>query len=256
MRTLLAVLKKELIIIFSSSIFYGAAFIFLLISGFSFWRGVSQYGMLCLQSSQTPYLSGMLNLTDMVVQPFFLDTTIILLLMIPLISMRIYAEEKKSGTIELLFTYPVSGLVVLCGKFLAALLVLWILLAATLLPFLVLNHFGQLDWGVLFTGYLGLILLSAGFLAMGIFTSALVENQIVAAAASFGTLFLLLLISWAKNMTGPLMSAVLEHISLADRLIPFTQGILDTRPIIYYLVFTFFWLFLTLRYLNSRQWRG
>jgi len=256
MRALLAVLKKEWTIIFSSSIFYGAAFIFLLISGFSFWAGVSQYGIACLQSSQNPYLAGILNLTDRVVQPFFLDTAIILLLMIPLISMRIYAEEKKTGTIELLFTYPVSDLVVLCGKFLAALLVLWILLATTLLPFLILNLFGQLDWGVLSTGYLGLILLSAGFLAMGIFTSALVENQIVAAAISFGALFLLLLISWAKSVTGPLMGAVLEHLSLADHLMPFTQGVLDTRPIIYYLIFTFFWLFLALRYLNSRHWRG
>lgn len=256
MRTLLAVLKKEITIAFGSSIFYGAAFIFLLISGFSFWASISHYGMTGLQSAQNPYLANRLNLTDMVVQPFFLDTTFILLLIIPLISMRLYAEEKKSGTIELLFTYPVSDFVVLGGKFLAALLVLWILLAITLLPFLILNFFGQLDWGVLFAGYLGLILLSAGFLAMGVFTSALVENQIVAAAVSFGALFLLFLISWAKSMTGPLMRAFLEHLSLADHLIPFTQGILDTRHIIYYLIFTFFWLFLTLRYLNARQWRG
>lgn len=256
MRSLLAVLKKECTIIFSSSIFYGTAFIFLLISGFSFWASVSDYSITGLQSSQNPYLSSTLNLTDRIVQPFFLDTAIILLLMIPLISMRIYAEEKKTGTIELLFTYPVSDLVVLCGKFLAALLVLLILLATTLLLFLVLNRFGQLDWGVLFTGYLGLILLSSGFLSMGIFTSALVENQVVAAAISFGTLFLLLLIGWAKSVTGPLMSVVLVHLSLADHFMPFTKGILDTRPIIYYLIFTFFWLFLTLRYLNSRHWRG
>jgi ABC-2 type transport system permease protein len=256
MKTMLALLKKELTITFSSSIFYGAAFIFLIISGFSFWANVSHFGLASLQAAQNPYLAGMLNLTDMVVQPFFLDTAIVLLLMIPLISMRLYAEEKKAGTIELLFTYPISDRAVLCGKFLAAFLVLLILLTGTLLPFLVLSRFGQLDWGVLFTGYLGLTLLAAGFLAMGIFTSALVENQVVAAAISFGTLFLLLLIGWAKSVTGPLLGAILEHLSIADHLTPFVKGLLDTRHIIYYLVFTLFWLFLTLRYLNSRYWRG
>lgn len=256
MRTLLALLKKEWTVTFGSSIFYATAFIFFLISGFSFWAGVSQYAMAGLQSSQKLFLSGTLNLTDMVVQPFFLDTTIVLLLMIPLISMRLYAEEKKSGTIELLFTYPVSDQMVLCGKFLAALLVLLVLLAGTFLYFLILARFGRLDWGVIFTGYLGLILLAAAFLSLGLFTSALAENQIVAAAVSFGILFLLLLISWAKNMVNPFLAAVLEHLSLADHLIPFSQGILDTRHILYDLIFTFFWLWLTLRCLNSRQWRG
>jgi ABC-2 type transport system permease protein len=256
MRPLLAVLKKEWIVLFGSSIFYTAAFVFLLLSGFSFWASVSDYAVTELQSSANPSLAGLLNLTDRVVQPFFLDTAIILLLIIPLISMRIYAEEKKSGTLELLFTYPLSDRTVLCAKFLAALMMLLLLLAGTLPAFLALNHFGRLDWGVMLTGYTGLVLLGAAFLAMGIFTSALAENQVVAAAVSFGILFLLLLISWAKSMAGPLLRSVLEHLSLADHLTPFSSGLLDSRHILYYLLFTFFWLWLTLRILNSRRWRG
>ena len=119
MRPLVAIFKKEVFITFASPIFYAAAFIFLVLSGYFFYSNTAYFSMLSLQAMSNPMLTEKLNLTDMVVKPFFGDLAIILLLMLPLITMRLYAEEKKTGTIELLFTYPVSDLAALAGKFCA-----------------------------------------------------------------------------------------------------------------------------------------
>jgi len=256
MRGVTGVLKKELIIIFSSPIFYAAAFIFLIVSGYFFYSNTAYLNLLSLQAGRNPYLAGRLNLSDVIVKPFFGDLAIILLLMLPLITMRLYAEEKKSGTIELLFTYPVSDMAVLTGKFLAAMLTILTMLAGTIPNMLILETFGSLEWGVVVSGYLGSILISGSFIALGIFTSSLTENQIVAGVISFGALLLFWAIGWAGAFTGPSLGAILEHISLITHLDTFIKGLLDTRDIVFYILFIFFWLFLTLRFLNSRFWRG
>jgi ABC-2 type transport system permease protein len=212
--------------------------------------------MLSLQSMGNPMLTEKLNLTDMVVKPFFGDLSIILLLMIPLITMRLYAEEKKTGTIELLFTYPVSDLAALAGKFCATLFVLITLLAGTLPFLIILESFGTLEWGIVISGYFGIILLGGSFIALGTFTSSLTENQIVAAVISFGALLLFWILGWAGAITGPVLGKILSHISIIKHLESFTSGLLDSRDVVFYALFIFFWLFLTLRYLTSRYWRG
>jgi ABC-2 type transport system permease protein len=256
MRQIAAVFNKELSIAFSSPIFYAATFIFLVISGYFFWSNTAFFAYRSLQAARNPYLSEGLNLSDMVVKPFFGDIPVILLLMIPLITMRIYAEEKKSGTVELLFTYPVSDLAALVGKFSATLLVLLAMLACTLPYLIILETFGTLEWGVIATGYLGIVLLGASFISLGIFTSCLTENQIVAAVLSFGSLLLFWVFGWSKAITGPILGSVLEHISIISHLNSFVTGLIDTRDVLFYFFFTVFWLFLTLRFLNSRYWRG
>ena len=195
-------------------------------------------------------------MSDMVIIPLFGDLSTILLLMLPLITMRLYAEEKKVGTVELLFTYPISDLSVLMGKFFATMLVLLTMLAGTIPYLIILEVFGTLEWGVVISGYLGMILLGGSFVALGIFTSSLTENQIVAAVLSFGALLLFWVMGWTTNISGPFLAAVLDYISIVRHLDPFTIGLIDTRGIIFYVSFMFFWLFLTLRFLNSRYWRG
>ena len=153
MRAIVAIFKKELSITFASPIFYSSAFIFLVLSGYFFFSNTAYFGSLSLQAMSNPMLAEKLNLTDMVVKPFFGDLSVILLLMLPLITMRLYAEEKKSGTIELLFTYPLSDLAVLAGKFCATLLVLITMLAGTIPYLIILESFGTLEWGVVISGY-------------------------------------------------------------------------------------------------------
>jgi ABC-2 type transport system permease protein len=256
MRGIIAIFKKELSVTFSSPIFYAGTFIFLLLSGYFFYSNAAVFSLLSFQARGNPFLSEKLNLSDMLVTPLFGQLSIVLLLMLPLLTMRTYAEEKKLGTIELLFTYPVSDLAVLSGKFLACIFILLTMLSGTIPSLLLLESFGNLDWGVIFSGYLGVVLMGASFIALGIFMSSLTENQIIAAVLSFGFLLLFWLIGWAKVIAGPEFGPVLEQISLVVHLDGFIRGLIDTRDVVFYLIFMSFWLFLTLRVLNSRFWRG
>jgi ABC-2 type transport system permease protein len=256
MKGILAVFRKELSVTFSSPIFYASTFVFLLISGYFLYSNAALFTLLSFQAKANPFLSEKLNLSDMIVKPFFGQLSIVLLLMLPLVTMRTYAEEKKLGTIELLFTYPISDLACLTGKYLACVFVLLSMLSGTIPSLLLLEAFGNLDWGVVLAGYLGVILMAASFIALGIFMSSLTENQIIAAVLSFGFLLLFWLIGWAKVIAGPDAGPILEHLSIVVHLDGFIKGLIDTRDVVYYLVFIFFWLFLTLRFLQSRFWRG
>jgi ABC-2 type transport system permease protein len=256
MRGIMAVFKKEITIAFSSPIFYAATFIFMVVSGYFFYTNAMIYTIRSFQAGQNPFLAERLNLSDFVVKPFFGDMAIVLLLMLPLITMRSYAEEKKMGTIELLFTYPISDGAVLAGKFAASMFTLLTMLVGTLLPLILLETFAHLDWGLILSGYLGILLLGASFIALGIFTSSLTENQIIAAVLSFGAFLLFWVIGWAKSFAGPTLGSILEHLSIVVHLDSFVRGLIDSRDLVFYLVFIFFWLFVTLRFLNTRFWRG
>jgi ABC-2 type transport system permease protein len=256
MRGIMAVFKKEITVTFSSPIFYAATFIFMVVSGYFFYTNAMIYTIRSFQAGQNPFLAERLNLSDFVVKPFFGDMAIVLLLMLPLITMRAYAEEKKMGTIELLFTYPISDGAVLAGKFAASMFTLLTMLMGTLLPLILLETFAHLDWGLILSGYLGILLLGASFIALGLFTSSLTENQIIAAVLSFGAFLLFWIIGWAKSFAGPPLGSILEHISIVVHLDSFVRGLIDSRDLVFYLVFIFFWLFVTLRFLNTRFWRG
>ncbi len=256
MKGALAVFKKEAYSIFASPIFYASSFIFFVVAGYFFYSDTLYFSILSFQATNDPFLSEKLNLTSMVVTPFFGDLSTILLLMLPLITMRLYSEERKSGTIELLFTYPLSDVGTLLGKYLATLVVLLIMLIGTLPYMVILEVFASLDWGVVASGYIGVFLLGAGFISLGIFTSSLTENQIVAAVLSFGALLIFWALVWAKSYLGPVAGHAVELISIVTHLEPFTRGLVNTKHIVYYGVFVFFWLFMTIRFLKMRYWRG
>jgi len=192
----------------------------------------------------------------MVIRPFLMDVSIVLLLISPLLTMRLYAEERKSGTIELLFTYPVSDLSTLLAKFLAVLSAFLIILAGTLPGMFLLGYVGDPNWKALLCGYLGVALLGGAFLALGLFTSSLTQNQIVAAVLSFGALLMFWIIGWLKNLVDPGMARFVEYISITRHFESFTKGVLDTRDLIYYLLFIVLFLFFTLRQMESYRWRG
>jgi len=180
----------------------------------------------------------------------------VLLFVMPLLTMRLFSEEKKSGTIELLLTYPVTDLAVLFGKFLAAALLLLVMLAGTL-PFVVLLFaIGDPDPGTLLSGYLGLLLMGAAFMALGIFISSLTENQIIAATVSFGSALLFWVLSWSSTLSGEKVGAVLRQLSILEHLESFNKGILALSDLSFFVLFIAFFLFLTLRSLETQRWRG
>ena len=170
--------------------------------------------------------------------------------------MRLFAEERRSGTIELLLTYPVRDGAVLVGKYLAALALYGLMLAGTLLYPLMIAYFARLDWGAVLTGYIGLVLLGATFIAVGLFASSLTENQIVASIISFGVLLMLWVVGWSADYVGGAWGKVLSDLSIIEHFDNFAKGVLDTKDVVYYLGFVTLALFLSLRSLEARRWKG
>jgi ABC-2 type transport system permease protein len=214
------------------------------------------YTLVSMQAAMNPMMARDLSVTEGVLRPLFQNVSVIMLLMMPILTMRLFAEEKKSGTIELLLTYPVRDGEVLLGKYLAALAVFVAMLGLTLAYPLLVAWTTSLEWGPLLTGYLGLLLQGAAFIAVGILISSLTENQIVAAVATFGTLLFFWVISWASESAGGNLGRVLQHLSITEHFESFAKGVIDSKDVIYYLNLIVLSLFLTLRSLDSKRWRG
>lgn len=250
------IFKKEMRLYFTSPIAWVIGAIFLLISGYFFYSIFAYFTLASMQSAMNPMAGRDLNVTDSVMRPLLSNVTVILLLLMPMVTMRLFAEERRSGTIELLLTYPVRDGAVLAAKYLAALTLYALMLIGTLLYPAMLVYFARLDPGPLLTGYLGLVLLGAAFIAVGLFASSLTENQIVAALVTFGILLIFWVIGWSADYAGGTWGKLLQHLSLIEHFDSFAKGVLDTKDIIYYLNFTILALFLSLRSLEARRWKG
>lgn len=251
-----AVVRKELTIYFATPIFYLVGFCFLLLGGYFFYANLLYYSLLSFQGAQNPQLAALLTPQQMVFRPLFGTLAIVFLFLVPLITMRLLAEEKRSGTAELLFTYPLTDGAIILGKFLAALLVYLLLLAITVIYPLSLAPITRLDWGALASGYLGLILLGGACLALGLFASSLTENQIIAAVLAFAFLLLFWLIGWQQELGAAGWGGLFAALSLLEHFENLARGVIDTRDVIFYLSFIYFFLFLTQRQLESRRWRA
>jgi len=252
----LPVFKKEMRLYFGSPVAYVVAAFFLVISGWFFSQIVFFYNLSSMQATMNPAFGQTLNPTENIMRPLFTNMSVVLLFFMPMLTMRLFAEEKKSGTMELLLTYPVRDGEVLFGKFLAVGALYTLLLVFTLLyPGLVAN-FARLEWLAVLTGYLGLLLLGATFLAIGVLISSLTENQIVAGFATFGLLLGLWVIGWGADFAGGTLRTVLQYLSLTEHMDGFGKGVLDTKDVVYYVTVTAFALFLTLRSLETKRWRG
>jgi ABC-2 type transport system permease protein len=248
--------KKELRLYFTSPVAYVILTIFLLIAGYFFFSIFSFFTRASMQMAMNPQMGRDLNVTDSVLRPLFANVSVILLLLMPMVTMRLFAEERRSGTIELLLTYPVRDGAVLAGKYLAALTLYGVMIAGTLAYPAMLVAFARVEWGPLLTGYLGLLLMGGMFLAVGVFASSLTENQVVAAIVTFGVLLMFWILGWTAEFAGGQLGAVLTHLSILEHNDTFAKGVLDTKDIVYYLNFTALALFLALRSLESRRWSG
>jgi ABC-2 type transport system permease protein len=197
-----------------------------------------------------------MNVNQQVIRPLILNITVVFLFLLPLITMRTYAEEKRSGTIELLLTSPLTDLEIVVGKFLGALGLYAVMVALTLVHFGLLFAFGKPEWKPLATAYLGLLLFGGCFIALGLFISSLTKNQIVAGAATFGVFLLLWVVDWIGESMGPTGQAILKYMSMTEHLEDFVKGVIDTKHLVYYLSFIAFGLFLTVRSVDTERWRG
>jgi len=254
MRNVAAIAGKELRGYFASPIAYVVMGFFALLFGMFF---NAYLGAFMQQSMQMAgFGGGSMNVNMNLVRPLFGNASVVLLFVIPMITMRTYSEEKRSGTIELLLTSPLSDVEIIIGKFLGAMGLYVAMLAVTLLYMAILFWFGNPDWRPIAAGYLGLLLMGGSFIAVGLLISNLTKNQIVAGTATFGVFLLLWIVSWIGDGFGPRVQAVLSYLSITEHFDDFAKGVIDTKHLVYYLSFITFGLFLTAKSVDSERWRG
>lgn len=254
MRNILAIAQRELNAYFASPIGYVLIGFFALLFGWFFYVPLAYFEQQSMQAGMNPTQA--LNVNQMLVGPTLMNTTVIMLFLFPLITMRTYAEEKRSGTIELLLTSPITDIQIILGKFAGAMLLYAAMLSVTLIHMAILFIFGNPEWKPIATGYLGLLMMGGCFLSLGLFISSLTKNQIVAAMSTFAVFLMLWVINWISTFVGPTTQAVLQNLSLTDHFDDFAKGIIDTKHVIYYLSFMAFGLFLTAKSVDSERWRG
>jgi ABC-2 type transport system permease protein len=255
MKNIWIIAKKDLSSFFSSPVFYSLTSVFLILNGFIFFNILNYFSLQSFQVQQQPGSNFGLNLNEMVIEPSFHNMAVILLLIIPLVTMRSFAEEKKSKTFALLLSSPIHLKEIIIGKFLACMIVvgLMVLLSAYSTGYLIVV--GDPEIGPILTGYIGIFLITGCYVSMGLFASSLTDNQIIAAVISFGLALFMWIIGWGAQAGGSELSQLLEYLSLITHLEHFLKGLINSSDLIYYLSFITFGLFLTHRVLESSRWR-
>lgn len=256
MRSLYAVFKREVKAYFTQPIAYvmmaGLLFIVGLLYYFSFrwFLGVS------FEAMRNPMMASELDLNTMVVGATLNTVGVVSVFTLPLLTMRMWAEEKRAGTVELLLTFPLRDSGIVLGKFFAGLAVYVLLLVLTLLYPLLAASFTRLDLGPLVSGYLGTLLLGAALFAFGFLCSTWTENQIVACAVAWAGCLFFWLIGHAAEFAGGTLRTICTQLSFAKHHESFAKGVIELQDVMYFVLFTAFCLFLTLRSIESTRWRG
>jgi ABC-2 type transport system permease protein len=256
-RNAFTIAGKELRSYFVSPIAYVVLTGFLLLGGWFFFNLLARFNFLLsiYSAMRNPEAQTRLNLNDFVIAPLLHNLSVVLVILVPVITMRSFAEEKRSGTYELLMTSPLSITEIVAGKFLGALGFLIVMLGLTGIYPLILLMYGNPEMGVIAAGYLGLLLLATAFLTVGLLTSSFTENQIIAAVSCLVLLLLLYVISWPAETAGPVLGAVLKYVSLTEHFGEMVKGVIDTKDLVYFGSVILLALFLTQRSVESVRWR-
>jgi len=249
-----AIAQKELKGYFASPIAYIVIGLFALMFGYFFYALLVYFDRQAMQMAAGGGQS--VNVNEQLIRPVFLNANVIFLFVLPMVTMRIYAEEKRSGTIELLLTSPLTDFQIIAGKFAGAMALYAAMLAVTLPHVAVLFWFGNPEWIPIVVTYLGLLLMGGCFISVGLLISSLTKNQIVAVMATFTVFLMLWVINWIASFTGPTTQAVLNYLSITDHLDDFTRGVIDTKHLVYYVSFIALGLYLTMQSVDSERWRG
>ncbi len=260
MRSLYSIYRKEMGHYFVSPVAYVLVGVFLLLSAFFFDRILT----LIIQSSMEQEMQAMrfggaqgVDVPGLVMRNFFGLLSSLILFLAPMLTMGVYAEERKRGTMELLMTSPITDLEIVLGKFLASLSLFAIMLlpTASYIVFMYFRSDPMPSWKLLLAGYLGVLLLGGALLSLGSFLSSLTENQLIAAVLTFGAILILWVLDFGGSGAATVLGQVLQYLSVIRHYDDFTRGIIDTSALIYYISFIALCIFLTVRSLESMRWR-
>ncbi len=255
MGNILAVAQKETRAYFASPIAYVVIGLFALLFGYFYVAILSFFVEQSMQGGQFG-MPAPVNVNQQMIRPVLLNTTVVFLFVLPMVTMRTFAEEKRSGTIELLLTSPLTDLQLIIGKFLGTLVMFAGFLAVMAIYIGILFFFGNPEWKPVVTAFFGLLLMGGAFLSVGLFVSSLTKNQIVAGMLTFAVFLLLWIIDWIGNFVGPTLEPIFTYLSITQHFDDFAKGVIDTKHVLYYLSFITFGLFLTAKSVDSERWRG
>jgi len=255
MRNIWVIFRKELRSYFVSPVAYVLFVMFALIFGWFFWNMLGAFVFYSMASQMRGEMTPM-NVNEQILRQLLGNMNVVGLFFIPVITMRLFAEEKRNGTIELLATSPIQDFEVILGKWLAAVALYAGMLLLTGLNLAFVFKYGNPDWRPMAVGYLGLLLQASALLAIGTFISSLTKNQIIAGAASFGVCLLVFVLGWASGYETSTWAQVLSYMSVTSHMESFTKGVLDSKDAVYYMTVIFLGLFLTARSLESLRWRS
>lgn len=260
MRNFLAIYQREVKSYFSSPIAYVVIGLFLILAGIFFYLIISNFVQMCMRvdmmAQQYRMAPQKMNVNMMAIRPIMHNLSLFALFFLPLVTMRLYSDEKRTGTIELLMTSPVTNVQAILGKFAAAATLFLVMLSGTFLYIVFIFLYGNPEFGPIFTGYLGLFLLGLCYVSFGVFFSTLTDNQIIAAVSTFVFILVFWAIGWVSGMLSPSLGQILSNFSLIEHFDDFAKGVLDTKHIVYYISFIFMGLFLSFVSIESTRWRG
>src|SRR6267143_5686953 len=255
MKNVWVICRKELRSYFASPIGYAVMALFALIFGLVFFSATREFVNMGFRSQMMGGAPPM-NVNEYIIRPLLGFAGTVTLFLVPLITMRLIAEEKRNGTIELLLTSPIQDLSIILGKWLGAMLLYLLVLGMSLPNMALLFAWGKPDWKPVLVAYLGLILQGGCLLAIGVLISAMTSNQIVAGGAGFFVSLLLYMLSWFTEFDSTTTSRVVNYVSIVTHMENFSKGMLDLKDAIFYVTFIFLVLFLTVRQMESLRWRS
>jgi ABC-2 type transport system permease protein len=260
MKGMYAVYRKDMSHYFVSPVAYIIVAVFLILAAYFFTQLLAVYIQRAFEASFEEGQFGggaAFDVPSLVMRSFFGVLSTLLLFLTPMLTMSVYAEERRRGTMELLMTSPVTDLQIVLGKFFASLTLLVIMLLPTAIGFAYMLRHSEPGgpWRVLGSEYLGVLLLGAALLALGSFFSSVTESQLIAAMLSFGAILLLWVLDFGTQAASSAWGSTLEYLSVFRHYDDFTRGVIDTSNVIFYLSFIFLGVFLTVRSVDSMRWR-
>lgn len=260
MKKIIAIFDKEFKSFFYSPLAYVVIAIFTALTGIFFYLYLSSFVeasfMDQIRAQQYRQMPQKFNVNLMLIRPYFWNIALISLFTLPTITMRLFTEEKKQGTVELLYTTPITSVQIILGKYLAGLAFYIVLLIPTIFFQSLLFVYGNPEFLPVLSGYIGLIFMGSAFISVGLFISTTTENQIIAAIGGFALSLFLWVVGWGASYVGPTFSPFFEYVSIINHFEDFAQGVIDSSHVGYYILFTIFGIYLSLKSIESVKWRA
>jgi len=259
LRNIGALIEKEWRHYFGSPIAYVAICIWTLLFGGFYLLVMNRFIVYSLRAGMSEMGGGPKpGLNDWVISGVLHNMAVVTLFITPMLTMRLFAEEKRQGTMELLETSPITSWQIIAGKFLGALALFGLMIAVSLVNFVLLWHYATTppEWKPVATGVLALLLVGACFIALGLFVSTLTRNQIVAGTLTFGLLLGIWILGWMDDPSAGPVAKALAYLGLLTHLEDLMKGVIDLKDLVFYLSFMVFSLFLAHQSVESQRWRA